>query len=87
MAKSSYNDARSAFYKNNTDGINRHWLSNERQFLLSYLGLTSSTLSNADLIKDLFDSLGYEGSTADQWFAFLGDQGYVGALRERQRDF
>lgn len=83
----SYPDARSNFYKENTDSINRHWATNERIFLLQYFGLTSSTQSNSDLYKQLFNSLGYTGSLSDMWYQFLTEEGYPGALREKQRDF
>ena len=83
----AYPDARSNFYKENTDNINRHWATNERIFLLQHFGLTSSNESNSDLYKRLFTDLGYTGSLSDMWYQFLTEEGYPGALREKQRDF
>jgi len=83
----SYQQARLTFYRtlSNSSGA---YQDVERLYFLQQLGLNSSTQSNHDLLRLIFIQLGYTtGTIADRWYKYLGDEGYVGPLRQRQLAF
>jgi len=83
----SFQDIRLTFYRTLSNST-LSFSDAERLYFLQQLGLTSSRLSNHDLLRDIFVELGYTtGTIADRWFKYLGDEGYTGSLRQRQLEF
>lgn len=83
----SYQDARNQFYETQS-GHSGSWVDSERKTLLSELSLTNSNKSNPELLFILFNNQGYTaGSLSERWYKYLGDLGFTGTLRERQKQF